>query len=99
SPRQRVRPVAASLGRRQRDGRRLVRVPDVDRVRPDADDRRARDPGGARAGRLAAIALRPAGAGLTRSGPAMRFGTYHTFQCPPGRDPAQVVTRELERAV
>ncbi|HZP29538.1 MAG TPA: LLM class flavin-dependent oxidoreductase [Acidimicrobiia bacterium] len=29
----------------------------------------------------------------------MRFGTYHTFQCPPGRDPAQVVTRELERAV
>ncbi|HVO23295.1 MAG TPA: LLM class flavin-dependent oxidoreductase [Candidatus Margulisiibacteriota bacterium] len=29
----------------------------------------------------------------------MRFGTYHVFQCPPGRTPAQVIAEELERAV
>jgi alkanesulfonate monooxygenase SsuD/methylene tetrahydromethanopterin reductase-like flavin-dependent oxidoreductase (luciferase family) len=29
----------------------------------------------------------------------MRFGTYHVFQCPPGRAPAQVMAEEIERAV
>jgi alkanesulfonate monooxygenase SsuD/methylene tetrahydromethanopterin reductase-like flavin-dependent oxidoreductase (luciferase family) len=28
----------------------------------------------------------------------MRFGTYHVFQCPPGRSPGEVVAEELERA-
>jgi alkanesulfonate monooxygenase SsuD/methylene tetrahydromethanopterin reductase-like flavin-dependent oxidoreductase (luciferase family) len=28
----------------------------------------------------------------------MRFGTYHVFQCPPGREPGAVVAEELERA-
>jgi alkanesulfonate monooxygenase SsuD/methylene tetrahydromethanopterin reductase-like flavin-dependent oxidoreductase (luciferase family) len=28
----------------------------------------------------------------------VRFGTYHVFQCPPGRDPARVVREELARA-
>jgi alkanesulfonate monooxygenase SsuD/methylene tetrahydromethanopterin reductase-like flavin-dependent oxidoreductase (luciferase family) len=28
----------------------------------------------------------------------MRFGTYHVFQCPPGKDPGLVVQQELERA-
>jgi alkanesulfonate monooxygenase SsuD/methylene tetrahydromethanopterin reductase-like flavin-dependent oxidoreductase (luciferase family) len=28
----------------------------------------------------------------------MRFGTYHVFQCPPGKDPDLVVRQELERA-
>jgi alkanesulfonate monooxygenase SsuD/methylene tetrahydromethanopterin reductase-like flavin-dependent oxidoreductase (luciferase family) len=28
----------------------------------------------------------------------MRFGTYHVFQCPPGKDPGIVVQQELERA-
>jgi alkanesulfonate monooxygenase SsuD/methylene tetrahydromethanopterin reductase-like flavin-dependent oxidoreductase (luciferase family) len=29
----------------------------------------------------------------------MRFGTYHVFQCPPGRTPAQVIAEEIDRAV
>ena len=29
----------------------------------------------------------------------MRFGTYHVFQCPPGRTPAQVIGEEIERTV
>ena len=29
---------------------------------------------------------------------AMRFGTYHVFQCPPGQTPARVMAEELERA-
>ena len=28
----------------------------------------------------------------------MRFGTYHVFQCPPGREPARVIAEELARA-
>ncbi|HKA27960.1 MAG TPA: LLM class flavin-dependent oxidoreductase [Candidatus Binatia bacterium] len=28
----------------------------------------------------------------------MRFGTYHVFQCPPGRRPPDVIREELERA-
>src|SRR5215813_3995188 len=28
----------------------------------------------------------------------MRFGTYHVFQCPPGRHAADVIREELERA-
>ena len=28
----------------------------------------------------------------------MRFGTYHVFQCPPGRRAEDVVREELERA-
>ena len=27
----------------------------------------------------------------------MRFGTYHVFQCPPGREPARVIAEELAR--
>jgi len=29
---------------------------------------------------------------------ALRFGTYHVFQCPPGQEPARVVAEELARA-
>jgi alkanesulfonate monooxygenase SsuD/methylene tetrahydromethanopterin reductase-like flavin-dependent oxidoreductase (luciferase family) len=29
----------------------------------------------------------------------MRFGTYHVFQCPPGRTPRQVIAEEIERAM
>ena len=28
----------------------------------------------------------------------MRFGTYHVFQCPPGRAPSQVIAEEVARA-
>ena len=45
------RPAAAAPGRRQRARRRLVGVPDVDRLQPDAHARRARDPHVARARR------------------------------------------------
>src|SRR5262249_20343978 len=29
---------------------------------------------------------------------AVRFGTYHVFQCPPGQTPARVIAEELARA-
>ena len=44
-----VRPVAAAVGRRQRGGRRLVGVPDLDRLRADPHPGRARHPRVARA--------------------------------------------------
>ena len=47
-----VRPVATAVGRRQRAGHRFVGVPDVDRLRPDADARRARGACRTRAGGL-----------------------------------------------
>ena len=54
---ERVRSVAAQLGRAEPLVRRLVGVPDVDRLRPDAHDRRARHPHGVRARRPPDAAL------------------------------------------
>src|SRR5205823_7238064 len=34
---------------------------------------------------------------VTRQPGAMRFGTYHVFQCPPWQQPARVMAEELER--
>ena len=77
---------------------RLVGVPDVDRLRPDAHDRRARHP--RRRGRWPASTrcAQPARPAPERRPPIVRFGTYHVFQCPPGQDPARVVQEELARA-
>ena len=58
-------PVAAAVGRRQRGRRRLVGVPDVHRLRPDAHPGRARDPCVTRAGCVAG--------GIAVSGPADRL--------------------------
>ena len=74
---------------------RLVGVPDVHRLRPDAHDRgaghprrRARWPASTRCGQPA----RPA---PERRPPIVRFGTYCVFQCPPWQEPARVVQEEL----
>ena len=47
-----LRSVAATVGRRQRRGHRLIGVPDVHRLRPDAHARRARGTGGPSPGGL-----------------------------------------------
>src|SRR5262249_8743507 len=70
---ERGRPVAAVPRRREHGVHRLVGVPDIDGIRPDPDDRRARHPCVPRARRTRAASERPTiGGTVSTSAPSAR---------------------------
>src|SRR6185436_11117533 len=67
--------------------------------RSAARGRRARRPARSRGSAPLGAGARGCGAGgRWCRDEAVRFGTYHVFQCPPGLDPARVMREELARA-